>query len=173
MFICFRDWANLFVFWQKNVRVSKKQTTITEKKLEERYCRKIVFYINFGLRAEKVEQLEKKFSQDCQNYIQSVQRNKFRTFLSNEKTLIKFLGRWAKLLGFWCEFFVKISQNCSLRVQRNVLMFFFGEKSICLIVFGLLAKKNRLLAKNIWHLAMLLKVHFTCPQQNFEKKWQK
>ena len=40
----------------------------------------------FGFRAEKFEQLDKKYSQDCQNSIQSVQRNIFRTFLLNEDT---------------------------------------------------------------------------------------
>ena len=43
LFICFGVRAIFFVFWQKEVRVSKKQPTNTEKKLGERICRKIVF----------------------------------------------------------------------------------------------------------------------------------
>ena len=35
--------STFFVFWQKKVRMSKEQPANTEKKLEERICRKIVY----------------------------------------------------------------------------------------------------------------------------------
>ena len=51
----------------------------------------------------------------------------------------------------------------------NVLSF-FGEKSNCLVIFGFWAKVTNFWQKNS---GKLLKVLFTCPQQNFEEKWWK
>ena len=46
--------STFFVFWQKKVRMSKKQPTNTEKKLEERICGKIVFLNHFRTPSRKV-----------------------------------------------------------------------------------------------------------------------
>ena len=70
-------------------------------------------------------------------------------FLWNEETLLKFFGRWAKVLDFWCEFFVKISQKCSLQLQRNVLMFFFRREEYLFDRFWSLSENNRHLTKNL------------------------
>ena len=51
----------------------------------------------------------------------------------------------------------------------NVLSF-FGEKSNCLVIFGFWAKVTNFWQKNSGN---LLKLLFTCPQQNLEKKWWK
>ena len=110
-FICSGVWAIFFVYWQKLVRVSKKQPTKTEKKIGRKELWKIFFFqIIFGFRAEKFEQLDKKYSQDCQNSIQSLQRNIFRTFLWNEETLLKVFNRWANLLNFGVFFLSNISK---------------------------------------------------------------
>ena len=45
------EFEHFFCLLTKKVRVSKKQPNNTEKKMEERICRKIVFYIIFGLPA--------------------------------------------------------------------------------------------------------------------------
>ena len=82
--------------------------------------------IIFGFRAEKIEQLNEKYTQDCQNYVQSVQRNNFRMFLWNDETLLKLFVRWSKLMNFW--------QKGSLRVQRNVRSFFGGESNCSSVV---------------------------------------
>ena len=97
--------SNFFCLLTKKSGCQRNNLLIQKKKLEERFFKKIVFLINFGLPAEKFEQVNKKNSQNCQNYFQSVQRNNFRTFLWNEETLLKFCGRWANLLDFRREFF--------------------------------------------------------------------
>ena len=81
--------------------------------MQEKICRKIVFFYLFRTSSRKFWTIRQKYSQDCQNYIQIVQRSNFRTFLSNEETLLKFFGRWAKLLDFWLEFFVKFLKTAA------------------------------------------------------------
>ena len=72
------------------------------------------FHFIFGLRAEKFEQLNKKFTQDCQNYVQRLQRDTFGTFLWNEGNLLKlFAPRWAKLHDFWRENFGKFVKKAA------------------------------------------------------------
>ena len=93
----------------------------------------------FGFRAEEFEQLDKKYSQGCQNSIQSVQRNIFRTFLWNEETLLNVFGRWAKLLNFWRECFVKFLKTAAYG-SSGTFWGSFGENSNSLIVFGRWAK---------------------------------
>ena len=124
---------------KKIVRVSKKQPTNTEKSWREKIVEKLFFLIIFGFRAEKFEQLDKKYSHDCQNSIQSVQRNIFETFLWNEGTLLKVFGRWAKLLNFWRECFVKFLKTTAYGCS-GTFWGSFGENSNSLIVCGLWAK---------------------------------
>ena len=140
MFICFGVWAIFLVYWQKIVRVSKKQPTNTEKSWMKKKCGKIfLLKIIFGFRAEKFEQLVKKNSQDCQNSIQSLQRNIFRTFLWNEETLFKVFGSWAKIWTFCRESIVKFLKTAAYGNSRT-FWGSFGEKSNSLIVFGPWAK---------------------------------
>ena len=123
------------------------------------------FLNDLRISSRKFEQLDKKYSQDCQNSIQSLQRNIFRTFLWNEETLLKVFGRWAKLLNFWRDFFVKFLKTAAYACSG---MFWgsFGEKRNSLILFGLWAK-----VALIWQkFRQVAKLHFMCPQQIFEKK---
>ena len=83
------------------------------------------------------------------------------------KKVLKFFGPWVNLSDFWREFFDNFffktaAYGCSGRLRGSS-----GEKSNCLIVFGLWAKVTVFWQKIY---GRLLKVMFTCPQQNFEKK---
>ena len=59
LFICFGFWATFFVVWQKKKSGCRRNNLLIQKKLQERNCRKFVFFIFFGLRAQKFEQLDK------------------------------------------------------------------------------------------------------------------
>ena len=148
LFIRFGFWAIFLVYWQKTVRVSEKQPTNTEKSWTKKMVEKLFFFQNiFGFRAENFEQLDKRYSQDCQNSIQSVQRNLFRTFFWHEETQLMVFGRLAKLLNFWYEFWVKspktVAYGCSGTFKGS-----FGEKSNSLTVFGLWGKVTIFWQKN-------------------------
>ena len=43
LFICFGVWATFFVYWQKKVRVSKKQPTNTEKSWRKKFVENLFF----------------------------------------------------------------------------------------------------------------------------------
>ena len=113
MFICIGLWAFFMSFNQK-IRVSKNWPTSTEKNWRKKFVEKLFFQVIFGLRAEKFEQLNRKFTQDCQNYVQRLQRDDFGTFLWNEGNLLKLFGpRWAKLFDFWRENFGKFVEKAA------------------------------------------------------------
>ena len=106
-------WAFFMSFNQK-IRVSKSWPTSTEKNWRKKFVEKLFFQVIFGLRAEKFEQLNRKFTQDCQNYVQRLQRDDFGTFLWNEGNLLKLFGpRWAKLFAFWRENFSKFVKKAA------------------------------------------------------------
>ena len=109
----------------------QRNNLLLQKKKEENVFTKIVFYSNqFGISSRIVRTLRQKYSQDCQNYIQKVERNNFRTFLWIEEILLKFFGRSAKLLDFWREFFCQLSWNCSLGAgAAELFKVFSGEKT--------------------------------------------
>ena len=130
MFICFGVWAIFFVFLQRKVRVSKKQPTNTEKKIGGKKLWENRFLKHLRTSSRKVWTIRLNLLAGMPKLLQSVQRNNFRMFLWNEETLLKFFGRWAKLLNIWCDFYVKISQKCSLRMQHNVLSFFLERRVI-------------------------------------------
>ena len=161
MFICFGVWASFFVFWQK-VRVTKKQPNITEKNWGKKFVEKL-FLNSLSDLEQKVWTIRQKILAALSKLVQSVQGNNFRTFLSNAETLLKFCGR----LSFW-TFGLKFLSNFSkLQPTGAAESFnvFFRREEYLFDRFQSLSQKNRLLAWNIWHLAVLLKVHFTCPQQ--------
>ena len=140
LFICFGVWATFFVYWQKKVRVSKKQPTNTEKKLEEKICGKFVFLNHFRISRRKVWTIiQKKTRKIVKIPFKNVQRDIFRTFLWNEETLLKVFGRWAKLLNFWREFFVKFLKTAAYACS-GLFWGSVGEKQNSLIVFGLWAE---------------------------------
>ena len=134
------EFEQFFLYTDKKQSGCQRNNLLIQKKVGGRnlwgHC---FFLIIFGFRAEKFEQLDKKYSQDCQNSIQSVQRNIFRTFLWNEETLLNVFGQWAKLLNFCCDFFVKFLKTAAYRCSRT-FWGSFGEKRNSLIVFGLWAK---------------------------------
>ena len=150
--------------------MSKKRPTNTEKNWRKKFVEKMFFHFIFGLRAEKFEQLNKKFTQDCQNYVQRLQRDTFGTFLWNEGNLLKlFAPRWAKLHDFWRENFGKFVKKAAYVSSGTFEGFLEGY--VIVRAFSVSEPKYPAVGKKI--LEGLPKRLFTCPQQNFEKKWQK
>ena len=150
--------------------MSKKRPTNTEKNWRKKFVEKLFFHFIFGLRAEKFEQLNKKFTQDCQNYVQSLQRDTFGTFIWNEGNLLKLFGpRWAKLFDFWRENFGKFVKKAAY-VSSGTFEGFL-ERNVIVRTFSVSEPKYPANGKKF--LEGLPKRLFTCPQQNFEKKWQK
>ena len=149
-FVC----SSVLEFEQFCLYTDKKQSgcqrnnLLIQKKVGRKKWWKNCFFKTFlDFEQKKIEQLDKRYSQDCQNSIQSVQRNNFRTFLWNEETLLEVFGRWAKLLNFWCEFWVKIPKTVAYGCS-GTFWGSFGEKSNSLIVFGLRAKVTKFWQKN-------------------------
>ena len=76
--------------------------------------------------------------------------------------------------GFWAEKnwpFSKTvkydSQNCSLRIQRSIFRN-FPDTAVFVWKFLLFEREDRISCRKIY--AGLPKAHFTCPEQDFEKK---
>ena len=136
--------------------------------MAEKFVEKLFFLIIFGFRAEKFEQLVKKYSQDCQNSIQSLQRNIFRTFLWNEELCSRFLVVERIYWIFGVNFLSNFSKLQPTRAAEcfEALL----ERSVILWSFLVSERKLPYLGKKFRQFA---KLHFTCPQQNFEKKWLK
>ena len=133
----------------------------------EEYCRKIVFQFIFGLGAGKFEQLEKNYSQHSQNHFHVVRQNNFRTFCLEWTNSAQVFWSLSKTIGLLAWYFCRISQNCSLRLQRNISRIFL-ERRVIVWSFSVTERKKPSFGEKI--IAGLLKVHFTYPQQNFEKK---
>ena len=89
-----------------------------------------------------------------------------------KKLCSSFLVVERKYWTFGVIFLSKFLKSATYGRNGTFWCFFFGKKSNCLIVFGLWVKITVIWQK-IWHLAVSLKVHFTCPQQNVEKKRMK
>ena len=168
MFICIGVWAFFLSFNQK-IRVSKNWPTSTEKNWRRKFVEKMFFQFIFGLRAEKFEQLNKKFTQDCQNYVQRLQRDNFGTLPWNEEKVLKlFAPCSAELFDFWREKFGRFVKK-SAYVSSGTFKGFL-EGSVIVRAFSVSEPKYPAVGKNF--LDGLPKRLFTCPQQNFEKKWQ-
>ena len=99
---------NFLDCWQKKSGC-QRNNLIKQRKIGGRNLWKNCFLIHLRTWSRKFEQLDKIYSQHCQNHFHVVQQNNFWTFLRNEETLLKFSGRWAKLMDFWHEFFCQIS----------------------------------------------------------------
>ena len=69
-------------------------------------------------------------------------------FLWNEETLFKFFGRWAKLLDFWCEIFVKFLKTAAYGCSGTFWCFFWREEYL-FDQFRSLSENNRHSAKNL------------------------
>ena len=129
--------------------MSKKRPTNTEKNWRKKFVEKLFFHFIFGLRAEKFEQLNKKFTQDCQNYVQRLQRDTFGTFLWNEGNLLKLFGpRWAKLFDFWRENFGKFEKKQPMCPVEHLKVFW--REMYLFERFRSLSQSIRLLEKNFW-----------------------
>ena len=162
--------SNFFGRLTKKKSGCRRSNPLIQKKLQEKICRKIVFFIFFGLRAEKFEKLDKNTCRIVKTTFKLFRGAILGRSFQMKKLCSSFLvverNYWTSGWNFLSNFSKLLPTGAAERFDV-----FFGEKSNCLIIFGLWEKKNRLSAKNSWHLAGLLKVRFTCPQQNFEKRW--
>ena len=164
------DFEQIFWSFDKKKSGCRRSNPLIQKKLQEKICRKIVFFIFFGLRAEKFEKLDKNTCRIVKTTFKLFRGAILGRSFQMKKLCSSFLvverNYWTSGWNFLSNFSKLLPTGAAERFDV-----FFGEKSNCLIIFGLWEKKNRLSAKNSWHLAGLLKVRFTCPQQNFEKRW--
>ena len=144
------EFEHFFCLLTKKVRVSKKRPTNIEK-IGGKICRKIVFSNHFRTSSTEVWTIkQKKFTQDCQNYVQRLQRNNFGTFLWNEGNLLKIFGpRWAKLFDFWREKFGKFVKKAAY-VSSGTFEGFFWREMELFDRFRSLNQSIQLLEKNFW-----------------------
>ena len=147
LFICFGVWA-IFLYTDKKQSGCQRNNLIIQKKVgRKKWWINCFFLKHFWISSRKFWTIRQKILAGLSNSIQSVQRNNFRTFLWNEEILLEVFGRWAKLLNFWCEFWVKIPKTVAYGCS-GTFWGSFGEKSISLIVFGLRAKVTIFWQKN-------------------------
>ena len=125
MFICFGVWASFFVFWQK-VRVTKKQPNITEKNWGKKFVEKL-FFNSLSDLEQKVWTIRQKRHAALSKLVQSVQRNNFRTFLSNAETLLKFCGCLSSWT-FGLKFFVKVHKTAAYGCSGTFWCFFLERR---------------------------------------------
>ena len=152
----------------KKVRVSRKQPTNTEK-TGGKCLWKNRFFKSFSDSEQKI----------LNNYTKNTRMIYKTTFKVFRGTILDVSLEWrnfAQVFQSLSEFFGLsvwiFCQNFSKVQPTGAAELFdvsFGKKSNCLIVSGLWAKIT-VISQRIWHLAGSLKVHFLCPQRNFEKK---
>ena len=140
--ICFGVWANLFVFWQKNVRVSMKQPTNTEKNWRIKLVKNLFFLTHFWTWSRKVwTTLEKENRRIVRTTFKVFKGTFSGRFFRMKKLWSSFLvverNYWAFGVNFLSKVLKTAAYGCSGTFWGS-----FGEKSICLIVFGLWAKKT-------------------------------
>ena len=148
--------------------MSEKQPTNTEKELEEKVFSKIVFFSNHcRTSSRKLEQLEKKTRRIVKNTFKVFRGIFLGRFCGMKKLCTSFLvvGRrhWTFGENFLSKFLKLQPEGAAQRFEV------FLERRVIVWPFSISERKQPSFGKKL--LAGFLKVHFTCPQQNFEKKW--
>ena len=112
----------------------------------------------------------------CRFAIFSISCVKTAIYVRGEKKLRKLIfknfysinfGLWAEKTWPFSKTVKHDSQNCSLRVQRNIFRN-FPETTIFVWKFSVFEGKDQISCQKVY--AGLPKAHFTCPEQQFEKK---
>ena len=158
------------LFFDKKLSGCQRNNLLIHKKLEDKVC-KFCFLKSFlDFEQKSLNNSRKRNLQDCQNYIKRVQRNNFRTFFFEWRNFDQVSWSLSEIIGLlvwiFCQNFSKL-QPTGAAESFDV---FFRREEYMFDRFQSLSEKNRLLARNIWHLAVLLKNAF---HVSSEKLWEK
>ena len=145
--------------------VVKKCFCLSEGTLFVKTCFEVFFI--FGFWANIFCLLSKFSGPDCQNCISRVQRKILtkNTSLEIKEKIYVCFGNWAKNVGLSLKTFLRGCQNFFLPVERNIF-----RKDILRIFFQFWILSENFLPFVESSCAGLSELHFTCPEEKFDKK---
>ena len=162
------EFEQFFSLLTKKVRVSKKQPDKTEKNWGEKIVEKL-FFISLADLEQKVWTIRQKTLATLSKPLSRCSTEQFLKLSSEWRNSAQVFWLLSEIVGLLAWVF--LSNFLKLQPRggcSGTFWCFFGEKCNCLIVFDLSAKVTVFWQKNYGRLP---KLHFMCPQQNFEKKW--